>query len=83
MTIDYELLPAMKSSPKFIFFTDFDGTVTLKDSMFREVSACTQSPRRAQATDRTTQAMTTWYNLTRRQNHKPPFPTDSAGRRTT
>lgn len=34
MAIDYELLPAMKSNPKFIFFTDFDGTVTLKDSMF-------------------------------------------------
>jgi len=26
-------LPAMKSNPKFIFFTDFDGTITLKDSM--------------------------------------------------
>ncbi|KAF1990840.1 hypothetical protein K402DRAFT_389740 [Aulographum hederae CBS 113979] len=25
-------LPAMKSSPKFIFFTDFDGTITLQDS---------------------------------------------------
>lgn len=25
-------LPAMKTSPKFIFFTDFDGTITLRDS---------------------------------------------------
>ncbi|KAJ4368328.1 hypothetical protein N0V83_006684 [Neocucurbitaria cava] len=25
-------LPAMKSDPKFIFFTDFDGTITLQDS---------------------------------------------------
>ncbi|KAI9668108.1 MAG: hypothetical protein M1821_000928 [Bathelium mastoideum] len=25
-------LPAMKTRPKFIFFTDFDGTITLKDS---------------------------------------------------
>ncbi|GAB7346873.1 hypothetical protein MBLNU459_g1954t1 [Dothideomycetes sp. NU459] len=25
-------LPAMKTDPKFIFFTDFDGTITLKDS---------------------------------------------------
>ncbi|KAF1942986.1 hypothetical protein EJ02DRAFT_344293 [Clathrospora elynae] len=25
-------LPAMKSNPKFIFFTDFDGTITLQDS---------------------------------------------------
>jgi len=25
-------LPAMKTNPKFIFFTDFDGTITLKDS---------------------------------------------------
>lgn len=24
--------PAMKSNPKFIFFTDFDGTITLQDS---------------------------------------------------
>ena len=25
-------LPFMKSNPKFIFFTDFDGTITLRDS---------------------------------------------------
>lgn len=25
-------LPAMKTNPKFIFFTDFDGTITLFDS---------------------------------------------------
>lgn len=25
-------LPAMKTNPKFIFFTDFDGTLTLQDS---------------------------------------------------
>ncbi|KAF1993693.1 2-hydroxy-3-keto-5-methylthiopentenyl-1-phosphate phosphatase-like protein [Amniculicola lignicola CBS 123094] len=25
-------LPAMKTNPKFIFFTDFDGTITLQDS---------------------------------------------------
>lgn len=25
-------LPYMKNSPKIIFFTDFDGTITLKDS---------------------------------------------------
>ena len=25
-------LPAMKTSPKFIFFTDFDGTITQRDS---------------------------------------------------
>ncbi|TAQ91586.1 hypothetical protein B7494_g58 [Chlorociboria aeruginascens] len=25
-------LPAMKTSPKFIFFSDFDGTITLRDS---------------------------------------------------
>jgi hypothetical protein len=25
-------LPAMQTSPKFIFFTDFDGTITLQDS---------------------------------------------------
>ena len=25
-------LPAMKTNPKFIFFTDFDGTITLRDS---------------------------------------------------
>lgn len=23
---------AMKSDPKFVFFTDFDGTITLQDS---------------------------------------------------
>lgn len=27
-------LPAIKTKPKIIFFTDFDGTITLKDSMF-------------------------------------------------
>ncbi|KAF2121419.1 HAD-like domain-containing protein [Lophiotrema nucula] len=27
-----ESLPAMKTNPKFIFFTDFDGTITLQDS---------------------------------------------------
>lgn len=26
-------LPAMKREPKIIFFTDFDGTITLQDSM--------------------------------------------------
>lgn len=26
--------PAMKTNPKFIFFTDFDGTITLQDSMW-------------------------------------------------
>ena len=26
-------LPAMKNNPKYIFFTDFDGTITLEDSM--------------------------------------------------
>ncbi|KAI4961776.1 hypothetical protein J4E86_000805 [Alternaria arbusti] len=30
--IDLAQLPAMKSDPKFIFFTDFDGTITLQDS---------------------------------------------------
>lgn len=25
-------LPAMKDNPKYIFFTDFDGTITLDDS---------------------------------------------------
>ena len=25
-------LPAMKTNPKFIFFTDFDGTITMQDS---------------------------------------------------
>lgn len=25
-------LPAMKTNPKFIFFTDFDGTITTQDS---------------------------------------------------
>lgn len=25
-------LPALKTSPKYIFFTDFDGTITLQDS---------------------------------------------------
>jgi 2,3-diketo-5-methylthio-1-phosphopentane phosphatase len=25
-------LPAMRTAPKFIFFTDFDGTITLRDS---------------------------------------------------
>lgn len=24
----------MKTNPKFIFFTDFDGTITLQDSMW-------------------------------------------------
>jgi 2-hydroxy-3-keto-5-methylthiopentenyl-1-phosphate phosphatase len=27
-------LPAMKTNPKFIFFTDFDGTITLFDSEY-------------------------------------------------
>ena len=27
-----ELLPALKTNPKFIFFTDFDGTITIQDS---------------------------------------------------
>jgi hypothetical protein len=26
------VLPAMKTDPKFIFFTDFDGTITMQDS---------------------------------------------------
>lgn len=25
-------LPAMKTAPKFVFFSDFDGTITLRDS---------------------------------------------------
>ncbi|EEP76319.1 conserved hypothetical protein [Uncinocarpus reesii 1704] len=29
----HEVLPAMKTNPKIIFFTDFDGTITLQDSM--------------------------------------------------
>ncbi|KAF1838095.1 hypothetical protein BDW02DRAFT_565365 [Decorospora gaudefroyi] len=30
--VDLAELPAMKSNPQFIFFTDFDGTITLQDS---------------------------------------------------
>jgi hypothetical protein len=32
-------LPAMKTNPKFIFFTDFDGTITLFDSEYHFSSA--------------------------------------------
>lgn len=32
--MDSTSLPAMKTNPKLIFFTDFDGTITLKDSEF-------------------------------------------------
>ena len=32
-------LPALKTNPKFIFFTDFDGTITLQDSMLMESQA--------------------------------------------
>jgi len=32
MTIPKSSLPALRTSPKFIFFTDFDGTVTISDS---------------------------------------------------
>ncbi|TPX25827.1 hypothetical protein DIZ76_011284 [Coccidioides immitis] len=28
-------LPAMQTNPKIIFFTDFDGTITLKDSAWQ------------------------------------------------
>lgn len=28
-------LPAMKTKPSIIFFTDFDGTITMKDSTYR------------------------------------------------
>jgi hypothetical protein len=31
-SMDSTSLPAMKTNPKIIFFTDFDGTITLKDS---------------------------------------------------
>lgn len=31
-TIDYNEVPAMRSHPKVIFFTDFDGTITTADS---------------------------------------------------
>lgn len=27
-------LSALKTDPKFVFFTDFDGTITLQDSKF-------------------------------------------------
>lgn len=37
-------LPAMKTNPKFIFFTDFDGTITTQDSM--QASRQTEQPRR-------------------------------------
>jgi 2,3-diketo-5-methylthio-1-phosphopentane phosphatase len=30
--IDQHQLPALKTNPKFIFFTDFDGTITQQDS---------------------------------------------------
>ncbi|KAF2188263.1 hypothetical protein K469DRAFT_703763 [Zopfia rhizophila CBS 207.26] len=32
MSVQAAALPAMKTNPKFIFFTDFDGTITLQDS---------------------------------------------------
>ncbi|RQM04629.1 hypothetical protein DH86_00004188 [Scytalidium sp. 3C] len=32
MTVQNVNLPAMRTSPKVIFFTDFDGTVTMRDS---------------------------------------------------
>lgn len=31
-------LPYMKTNPKLIFFTDFDGTITLEDSRYRRSS---------------------------------------------
>lgn len=31
-SINYDALPALKNNPKYIFFTDWDGTVTLQDS---------------------------------------------------
>lgn len=31
-SIDSSNLPYIQSNPKIIFFTDFDGTITLKDS---------------------------------------------------
>ena len=30
--MSHDSLPALKGNPKSIFFTDFDGTITLKDS---------------------------------------------------
>lgn len=30
--LDLNEVPAMKTDPKYIFFTDFDGTITLDDS---------------------------------------------------
>lgn len=32
MTTSVDQLPAMRTNPKFVFFTDFDGTITTRDS---------------------------------------------------
>ena len=39
-TIDLKALRFPFKDPKFIFFTDFDGTITLKDSNDFMVSSC-------------------------------------------
>jgi hypothetical protein len=39
-TIDLKALRFPFKDPKFIFFTDFDGTITLKDSNDFMVSLC-------------------------------------------
>lgn len=37
-TMTVTTLPYMKTNPKLIFFTDFDGTITLEDSRYRRNS---------------------------------------------
>ena len=49
---------ALKSNPKCIFFTDFDGTITLQDS--RSAVMCLCNPSSPRLMDYL-QAMITWY----------------------
>ena len=48
---------ALEGDPKIIFFTDFDGTITLQDSM--PASACISGP--MTGADKGFQAMTSSY----------------------
>lgn len=50
-------LPYLKTNPKVIFFSDFDGTITLEDSKSKKTYGISFVPI---ANQQQLQAMTTW-----------------------
>jgi 2,3-diketo-5-methylthio-1-phosphopentane phosphatase len=76
-TPDPALLPALRTHPKYIFFTDFDGTITNEDSndwMFLHLGLGRE--RRDQAFDDVLQGRTTFRQMFKEQMDAIALPFD-------